>query len=1050
MKSKGSTRICLLFILQFWLGTAISQGAIFPPVGNAVAIGNDCYQLTQNMDYIMGAIWFDPQINLNEPYDIRVNLNFGSNFFWDGSDVTNIYPEATGGADGIAFVMQQVDSAAGDVGEAMGYGLLDPSLTVEFDSYYNFNADPIYDHVAISYSGNHVHTTAPYGDYSEGALVPGANVQPLLGTDPVADNVHTGLDYPARFKWDPATSTLEVWFNCQLKISYTDNMFIDTIFNNNPNVYYGFTSATGSEFNEHTVCVLYNSTTFDIPDETICIGDNVQLDGTLPNAPVGTTYSWSPATGLSNPNISDPIASPNSTTEYVLTIMDPCYPDPIYDTVLVTVNAGNSVAVNPVGPFCDSDAPVILMSNGGSANWSGTGITNASTGEFSPIVAGAGTHTIYFDEIGFCGGADTITIDVNPSSSVTINNAGPYCVGDADENLTNSGVSGVWSGTGITNPVLGTFSPATAGIGLHQIIYIENGTCSGTDTIDIQVDPLNPVSIATAGPYCNVDADVNLVTTGIGGVWSGNGLIDLTNGVFSPSAAGQGFHTIYYSDPGACGGIDSIVIEVNLSIPITINPSGPFCENEADQSLTANVPGGEWSGTGIVDVTNGIFSSILAGVGSHQVSYSIAGNCPTSDTITILVNQLAVVLVDPAGPFCTTDQDYNLLSNGGAGTWTGPGIIDPANGVFSPSSAGAGMHIVYFHENVACGGSDSIIIEVGQTTNINIVGAGPFCTGDPNITLNANATGGEWSGNGILNPQTGSFSPTTSGVGNHQIIYSITGLCPSSDTIIIAVDEAPVPMFVVDSVSGCAPLTVTFADLTQPSGVNCMWDFGDGNTSNNCGNTTHTFNDVGCFDVTYTTSSTLGCTASITYQDVVCVSEPPLAQFIYSPDQIMIPNTQVDFNNLSENVSTYHWNFDDMASSDLEHPSFTFPNDEIGLYDVCLTATNDVGCVDEICTKIRVVEDFIIYVPNAFTPDDDEFNQTFYPVISGINIQSYTMYIFDRWGELIFESHNKEVGWDGRFQGKYVQDGVYVWKIIFKLQKDDEKKEYYGHVTILR
>ena len=72
-------------------------------------------------------------------------------------------------------------------------------------------------------------------------------------------------------------------------------------------------------------------------------------------------------------------------------------------------------------------------------------------------------------------------------------------------------------------------------------------------------------------------------------------------------------------------------------------------------------------------------------------------------------------------------------------------------------------------------------------------------------------------------------------------------------------------------------------------------------------------------------------------------------------------------------------------------------------------------------------------MPNAFTPDDDEFNQTFMPVFtSGFDPQDFTLLIFDRWGELIFESHNHDVGWDGKFQGKLVQDGVYVWKIEFK------------------
>ena len=91
-----------------------------------------------------------------------------------------------------------------------------------------------------------------------------------------------------------------------------------------------------------------------------------------------------------------------------------------------------------------------------------------------------------------------------------------------------------------------------------------------------------------------------------------------------------------------------------------------------------------------------------------------------------------------------------------------------------------------------------------------------------------------------------------------------------------------------------------------------------------------------------------------------------------------------------------------------------------------------------------------MYVPNAFTPDGDAFNQTFKPIITGIDIYDYELLIFDRWGELIFESHNKEVGWDGSYQGNLVQDGVYVWKIKIKIEDVDERRTFYGHVSVLK
>ena len=96
-------------------------------------------------------------------------------------------------------------------------------------------------------------------------------------------------------------------------------------------------------------------------------------------------------------------------------------------------------------------------------------------------------------------------------------------------------------------------------------------------------------------------------------------------------------------------------------------------------------------------------------------------------------------------------------------------------------------------------------------------------------------------------------------------------------------------------------------------------------------------------------------------------------------------------------------------------------------------------------------EELIFYVPNTFTPDDDEFNQTFNPVFSsGFDPYDFNMLIFDRWGEVVFETNNAEIGWDGTYHGKLVQEGTYTWKIEFKTSKNDARKIAVGHTNVLR
>jgi gliding motility-associated-like protein len=121
-------------------------------------------------------------------------------------------------------------------------------------------------------------------------------------------------------------------------------------------------------------------------------------------------------------------------------------------------------------------------------------------------------------------------------------------------------------------------------------------------------------------------------------------------------------------------------------------------------------------------------------------------------------------------------------------------------------------------------------------------------------------------------------------------------------------------------------------------------------------------------------------------------------------------------------------------------------------YLVQLVAFNSSGCTDTAWHMINVEDVLIYYVPNVFTPDGDNFNQTFKPIFtSGYDIYDYHLMIFDRWGEIIFESYNAEFGWDGTYgDNGLVQDGVYVWQIDFGDTISDERHVRRGHITVLK
>lgn len=130
------------------------------------------------------------------------------------------------------------------------------------------------------------------------------------------------------------------------------------------------------------------------------------------------------------------------------------------------------------------------------------------------------------------------------------------------------------------------------------------------------------------------------------------------------------------------------------------------------------------------------------------------------------------------------------------------------------------------------------------------------------------------------------------------------------------------------------------------------------------------------------------------------------------------------------------------------HPDHVY--ELAGVYQVYLVAINDKGCMDTVMHLVEITPDYALYIPNVFTPDGNGLNDTFQPKGVGIDEDDYKMYIFDRWGEIIFTSDEFRKGWDGTVKGstKLAEQGVYVYRILVK-DLSGTVHEYIGHVTNL-
>jgi gliding motility-associated-like protein len=206
------------------------------------------------------------------------------------------------------------------------------------------------------------------------------------------------------------------------------------------------------------------------------------------------------------------------------------------------------------------------------------------------------------------------------------------------------------------------------------------------------------------------------------------------------------------------------------------------------------------------------------------------------------------------------------------------------------------------------------------------------------------------------------------------------------------------------------------------------------------------------YDVQLTVTSPQGCTDSVNFINYLTVYPQPLASFSYSPNPVTMFNTNVQLNNSSVDGDTYAWYIEEGSPnySEEQSPQTWFPDGQTGEYNVLLITTSVNGCVDSSEQLVVIAPEVICYAPNTFTPDGDEHNQLWRVFIEGIDIYEFNITIFNRWGELIFESHDPAAYWDGSFNGILVQDGVYSWFIEAKDFYNSKKYTFKGHINVLR
>jgi gliding motility-associated-like protein len=735
--------------------------------------------------------------------------------------------------------------------------------------------------------------------------------------------------------------------------------------------------------------------------ETICQGGSVLIHGVLQS--VAGTYSQTFTT----------LSGCDSTSNVTL-IVNP----------LPNVNAGDNQIV------CTGTATVLNASGAINYAWN-NGVTQGVP--FTQAI-GSTTYSVIGTDINGCVNSDEVIVTVNPLPIVNAGADQIVCFGTV-VTLSGSGASTYAWNNGVSNGV--SFTPTLTNT--YTVVGTDINGCVNTNQVVVTVNALPNVN---AGSDITVCEGASVTLSGLGAqtyTWN-NGV---TNGASFVQPVGTQTYTVVGTDANDCVNSDQVIVTVNALPNVNAGSDQTLC---LGGSITLTGSGASiysWNN----GVTNGVPFTPSAGSMTYTVTGTNANGCINTDQVVVTVNPLPNVNTGTDQVVC--EGESVTLTAIGATTYSWNNAV--VNGLSFIPPVGTTTYTVSGTDNNGCVNTDQVIVIVNPIPNVFAGNDISVCDGESVVLTGSGAATYSWN-NGVVN---GSPFVPTLGTTTFTVVGTSNAGCINSDQVNVTVNPNPLVSFVPGATNGCTPFTTTLTNTTADVS-NCVWTISNGTVLTGCGTVPVTFTQGGCYDVSLTTTSANGCSSTFTANNLICVEDNPDAAFSPSSNQLSTLNTEVFFQNNTTGANQYAWTFgvSDFVSTET-NPTYTYPNNGEGQYVVTLVATSPLGCTDTATTIIQVYEELLFYVPNTFTPDNDNYNPVFLPIFtSGFDPYDYNLMIFNRWGEVIFESNNHEVGWKGSYgkngEIEMVQDGVYTWKIEFKVTRWDERRRAIGHVNLIR
>jgi gliding motility-associated-like protein len=717
------------------------------------------------------------------------------------------------------------------------------------------------------------------------------------------------------------------------------------------------------------------------------------------------------------------------------------------------INSSTTTSISCFG----STTTAVISTTGGIAPYSYTVNGNAITGNTITNLS-AGTYTLLTKDVNNCTKTNIITVSQPPAPLFNFNITQPTCPTSSNGALSvsisnmNSPFSYTWSAPTNTNASLSNIPK-----GIYTLTVKDAANCLTTRTVNVL--PISNIqnTIAIKPETCSA-ADGGATISVTGGAsplnYSINTLPAQTASVFAGLSTGM--HTLIVTDANTCSLVTTFSVGNTSMVTLAIiSQTDVLCYNNCDGKLILNVNNAiapiTYSLTGLPSFNSNTITTICAG--SYTIKATDAIGCYATTTATFSNPAPYSFSVSGTKNICVSKTaTLNSFTSGGTAPYTYswmPGSLNTPTVQVSPSSTT--VYSLNVFDSKGCTLSSqlhTVTVAAPLTVSVSAQNAG-ICPGTT-AQITPSVSGGDgnytylWLPGNITAP---SIFISNISIPTYSFIVSDGCGSPTFTKVInLQVFPITVPSFSADTTYGCEPLCVQFKNTT-PGSTNHIWNFGDKPYEQNMENPFYCYNSSGSYPVKLTLTDANGCKFNNTIPNYINVLAKPRPNFITRPEVLTDDMGEGTLLNSSANSNSVYWFINNNYYGNTSNINVTFK--EADCFLVKLIATNNSGCYDSLLRNVCVKTGFNFYMPNTFSPNNNGVNDVLLPFGRSWLSENYSFKIFNRWGQLVFQTKTISEGWDGKSKGDLCPNDTYFY-IVQITDFYDTHHEFKGHITLLR